>query len=125
MCIVLSFFLAPYLLSGEKKAYRCVFPPLPFQPMGLVPPPYKRVAVDGTSLGKSGIPVYQPTIQTNPYHQATLMQLQQQPYIPVTCEYMDAFIFMILFTLYFDQLNLLSFFVLTIEMRSLSDNWHY
>ncbi|KAK7090430.1 hypothetical protein V1264_010228 [Littorina saxatilis] len=52
-------------------------------PQQMLVPPYKRMAIDG-SLGKSGIPMYQPTIQTSPYQQATLMHLQQQPYIPVT-----------------------------------------
>ncbi|XP_070213233.1 LOW QUALITY PROTEIN: muscleblind-like protein 1 [Littorina saxatilis] len=50
-------------------------------PQQMLVPPYKRMAIDG-SLGKSGIPMYQPTIQTSPYQQATLMHLQQQPYIP-------------------------------------------
>jgi hypothetical protein len=40
--------------------------------------PYKRAATD-----KSGVPVYQPGATT--YQQ--LMTLQQQPYVPVTCEY--------------------------------------
>lgn len=40
--------------------------------------PYKRPAAD-----KSGMPVYQPSATT--YQQ--LMQLQQQPFVPVSCEY--------------------------------------
>lgn len=51
--------------------------------LGLTMPPYKRVAMADGSLGKGGIPMYQPTLGTA-YHQAALMQLQQQPYIPVT-----------------------------------------
>ncbi|XP_076454199.1 muscleblind-like protein 1 isoform X13 [Babylonia areolata] len=49
--------------------------------LGLVPP-YKRVAVESSNLGKSGIPVYQPTLPAAYHQAATLMQLQQQPYIP-------------------------------------------
>ncbi|XP_076454202.1 uncharacterized protein LOC143289164 isoform X16 [Babylonia areolata] len=69
------------VLTASKKRPRDPADELVLPQLGLVPP-YKRVAVESSNLGKSGIPVYQPTLPAAYHQAATLMQLQQQPYIP-------------------------------------------
>ncbi len=57
-----------------------------------VVPMVKRPAVADS---KSGIPMYQPGTGTAAYQQAALaaMQLQQQPFVPVTSEYLFISVF--------------------------------